>query len=539
MAKNKFFLVVVLLLVGHSIFATNRFVIFLTDKAQSDYSISQPEAFLSAKALERRNNQNIDITSEDLPVSQYYLDSLETKVNVLFASKWKNAVLVETDSTVLNEISIWSFVKEYAYVAPGESNGNGRLHIGTQSTRETEITQINNYTQNHMLGAMDMHEQGYRGEDMLIAVFDSGFENVDTSPYFSHLTVNNQIIGTRDFVRKNEDVFQYDTHGTKVLSCMAAFKEGEYTGMSYEADYVLCVTEDVRSEYRIEEYNWLMAAEYADSIGVDVINSSVGYSYFDDNSMNYSYQDMDGETAVITQAATIASSKGMIVVSSVGNEGNNNWYYMNAPADARNILSIGSVDENREKSYFSSFGPTADERIKPELVAMGSSTITIKDQVLQTANGTSFSSPLVAGLVACFWQSQRDLTNLEIMEKLKSTATNAENPNDSIGYGIPNFLLASGQNVTGSDDYMSQKFTVYPNPVTGKKVYLAPVSIFVNRKIQFQLFDLKGNLYKRTMIEAAPHQDLLELDLSDIKSGHYILQCYDNVTVKEVKLIVL
>ena len=540
MARNRG-LVFFLFYLGFAVqaFASDQFVVFFSDKQNNIYTLSEPQNFLTQKSIDRRLHHGIPITEEDLPVSNVYVDSLNTIAKVMFTSRWWNAALVSGDSTALNQALEWDFVMGYDYIAPAKETTGRSEKSGTQEAPKAEISQIDNYTQNKMMGVVEMHEEGFRGENMLIAVFDSGFENVDTSPYFSHLIYENKIISQKDFVGRQEDVFRYDTHGTKVLSTMAAFADGEYAGVAYLADYVLCITEDVSSEYRIEEYNWLIAAEYADSLGVDVINSSVGYSYFDDGSMNYTYEDMDGETAVITLAAEKASTKGMLVVTSVGNEGNNGWRYMNAPADASNILSIGAVDADRIRARFSSFGPTFDGRTKPELVAMGQSTLTIKDQVISTSNGTSFSSPLVAGLAACFWQSQPQLTNLEVMDILKQTATNSESPNDSLGYGIPNYVLASGRQITGSDDYLSQKFTVYPNPVTGKKVYLAPVDIFVNRKIQFQLYDLQGKLYLEKMIEVAPHQDLLELDLTNVGAGQYVLQCFDNSMVKEVKLVVL
>ncbi|MDZ7605892.1 MAG: S8 family serine peptidase [Cyclobacteriaceae bacterium] len=456
--------------------AVNRYMVFFKDKENSTFSIDKPEEFLSERALTRRNNQNISMTSNDLPVSPSYLDQLADlpEVNVFFATKWLNGVLVETDEGNLDEIKLLPFVNEVKYVAPNHvlTGSGNRRHSKKEYMMMSDTNDAESQSQNAFIGVDIMHNSGYRGEGMLIAVFDSGFDDIDNSSFFSHLFTGDKILGTRDFIRNSRQVFQYDQHGSKVLSCISAFKEGVYTGTAPQADLVLCVTEDVGTEYRIEEYNWLFAAEYADSLGVDVINSSVGYFEFDDERMDYSYDRMDGNTAIITVAADLAASKGILVVASNGNEGNNSWKYLNAPADADSILAVGSVTYDKIKSGFSSYGPSSDDRIKPELSALGSNVKVAFREQIGSANGTSFSSPLLAGLAAGFWQAFPQLTNMEVIQYLKMSASQAHRPDTLQGYGIPNFTLAFNK-AKLNEGGIEEKLVVFPNPVTHKKIIIS------------------------------------------------------------------
>jgi len=522
----------------------NRYMVFFTDKNGGAYSIDNPEEFLSIRALQRRNKQNIDIVTNDLPVSDTYLDALLAldNIQVYFTTKWMNGVLVEMDEESKNELEILSFIDKIDLVAPGKklssSSENGRRTTVKKSFATSE-DEIESKAQNELIGVDAMHEAGYRGEGMLVAVFDSGFDFIDESPYFSHVFNNNKIKGTKDFVHGSSDVYQFDSHGSKVLSCIVAYKESEYSGTAPESDLVLCVTEDVTSEYRIEEYNWLFAAEYADSIGVDILNSSVGYSYFDDENMNYTYDDLDGKTAVISRAATFAASKGMLVVSSVGNEGNNTWQYLNAPADADSILSVGSVTYDLERSSFSSFGPTSDGRIKPDVSTLGSWVkIVYKDEITY-ANGTSFSAPLVTGLAAGFWQAYPDLTNMEVIQYLKITASQANAPDTIIGFGVPNFIKAFNKVKINEGDVVN-KFVVFPNPVTNKRIiYLYIDSLAGNGHANLNFYDLKGSYIRSEKLQVNNVFNPIEVDVSFLKPGSYIITYVQGHEEKKSKLVVL
>ena len=545
MVKNSFIvLLLTILLAFPALGNVNRYVVFFKDKKDNSYTIEKPEEFLSVRALQRRNNQNIGITFSDLPVSQVYLDELHEldSVDVYFTTKWMNGVLVEMDEGKVEEIHDLSFVSDIVYVAPGTklllSAGNGRK-AKIKKKSESQSEGYESKSQNEFIGVDAMHEEGYHGEGMLIAVFDSGFDYVDQSSYFTHIFNDNKLTATKDFVRGSLDVFQYDTHGSKVLSCIGAYKEGEYSGTAPESNLILCVTEDIGSEYTIEEYNWLFAAEYADSIGVDIINSSVGYSYFEDDRMSYTYEDFDGKTTVITRAASKAASKGILVVSSNGNEGNNSWQYLNAPADADSILSIGAVTYDLERSSFSSFGPTSDDRIKPDISALGSWVrIVYKDEVIY-ANGTSFSAPMVAGLAAGFWQAYPDLTNIEVIEYLKITASQSNAPDTLIGYGIPNFIKAFNKVKINEGDVID-RFVVFPNPITNRRViYFYVDSTTEENLTNMSFYDLKGSFIRSEEMKITDPLGPIEVDVSFLRPGSYILTYFSGSELKKSKLVVL
>lgn len=545
MEKSRFLAIALMIILTFPALGNvNRYVVFFTDKTGNTYSIDRPEEFLSSRALQRRDNQNIDISTNDLPVSDVYLDALNelAEVDVYFTTKWMNAVLVETEEANVDELVALPFIQKVTYVAPGSrlinTSGGGRL-MKVKKNLGKLIEDSESNEQNIFIGVDVMHEKGFRGEGMLIAVFDSGFDFVDQSSYFTHVFADNKLVGTKDFIRGSSNVFQYDTHGAKVLSCISAYNEGEYSGTAPESDLVLCVTEDVMSEYAIEEYNWLFAAEYADSIGVDIINTSVGYSYFDDESMNYTYDDLDGETTVITRAADLAASKGILVVSSNGNEGNSNWQYLNAPSDADSILAVGAVDFNSERSGFSSFGPTNDGRIKPDVSALGSWARVVYKNEISYANGTSFSAPMVAGLAAGFWQAYPELTNMEVIQYLKMTASHADTPDTTIGYGIPDFFRAYNR-VKNNESDIENKFVVFPNPVTHKRIiYFYLDSLTEKGTACLSFVDLKGTYIRSKELKVKDIRDAIEVDVSFLKPGSYILTFVQGSERRKSKLVVL
>lgn len=550
--KQTILLVLTIFLCVSPAFGTvNRYIIYLKDKTGTAYDINRPEEFLSYKAINRRIKQNISITEEDLPVSEFYLDNLtDQNIDLFFTSKWFNAVLAEVDDNKLEDIKNLPFVKKVVYAAPGKKlsyilQENSRNTQAVSSVSMEYQDQISDSLlpatdyQNEMMSVDIMHKKGFRGENMLVGVFDSGFNYVNTSPFFQHLFMEDKLAGSRDFVHNSANVFQYDTHGSKVLSCISAFKNSEFEGTAYNADVVLCVTEDVSSEYRIEEYNWLFAAEYADSIGVDVINSSVGYSFFDHETMDYTYEDLDGKTTVITRAAAKAASKGMIIVSSQGNEGNNFWKYLNAPSDADSILAIGAVTPDFERATFSSFGPTSDGRIKPELSTLGVSVRVVLNDAIIGSSGTSFSSPLVAGLVAGFWQAFPQLTSVEVMEYLKITASNVVLPDTLTGFGIPDFMRAYNK-VRINEGDIDSKFVIFPNPTLGKReIYIYSDTFSEEGMSDISFYDLKGSLLSSSQIELNKNSMPVEVDVSFLNPGTYILTFESGDVMEKTKLVIL
>ncbi len=546
MVKNKLSILLLLLVLSlPALGSVNRYVVFFKDKNGSAYSIDRPGEFLSGRALQRRSNQNIDITDNDLPVSDGYLSALELlhEVNVYFPTKWMNGVLVEMDESMVDDVSSLSFVRDVTYVARGSKLNGLNINGGRKSHKQKEAgahaSDKESQAQNAFIDVDAMHNAGYRGDGILLAIFDSGYEFVEGSPYFSHIFSDNKVKGTKDFVKGSSNVFQYDSHGSKVLSCISAFNAGEYSGTAPEVDLALCVTEDITSEYMIEEYNWLFAAEYADSLGVDIINSSVGYSYFDDDRMDYTYEDMDGKTAIISRAATLAASKGMLVVSSAGNEGNTTWKYLNAPADADSVLSVGASTYDMERSSFSSFGPTSDGRIKPDIAALGSSVKVVHKNGVTLANGTSFSAPMVAGLAAGFWQAFPGLTNMDVIQYLKITASQANTPDTLLGFGIPNFMKAYNK-AKSNETNVDHKFVVFPNPVTNKRViYFYTDTLTDKTATNLNFYDLKGSFIGTKKMKVKNAVEPVEVDVSFLRPGSYILTYDDGVEMKKSKLVVL
>ncbi len=442
-----------------------KFFISFKNKNFSEYKISEPEKFLSSKSLERRKKQNILINQSDLPVSKVYISEFRKEgFKILTRTKWFNGIVVSTtDSSLINNVN-FNFVDTVFYF--------GKWIVGNQEHKKKysssrKMDYWASLNQIYMLWGDSLHYYGFRGENMLIAVLDAGFYNVDSLSCFEKLNNEGRVLGTYDFVEQEKEVYNDNTHGMMVMSCMGSDLEGEIIGTAPDANYYLLRTEDAFSENLIEEYNWISGAEFADSVGADIINSSLGYTTFDYAVQNYTYNNLDGRTSPSSISATLASRKGIIVVNAAGNSGNGGWKHIGVPADADSILTVGGVDENEEMASFSSFGPTSDNRIKPSVCAQGENTSVINSsgKVIK-ANGTSFASPILAGLVACLWQSHPNKTNMEIINAIISSASLYNSPNDQEGYGLANFYKADSL-LTLSEDLIPS-LHLYPNPSNGE-----------------------------------------------------------------------
>lgn len=426
------------------------------DKKGVQYSIEKPHEFLSQKALSRRAKENIKITEQDLPVNEVYLKGLEMAgAKVLYPSKWLNAAaILASPSFDLKSIKALPFVTEVNYLGKktqGKDDAEGdfmeflmkMMEDKKKADKRNHEGYGKGFTQINMLNGIGLHKDGYIGRGITIAVLDAGFRKVDELPAFQKMITEGRLKGVYDFVDLDTMLFDADLHGLNVLSCMATYDENNMIGTAPGADYYLFRTENAGSEYPIEEANWVRAAEVADSIGVDIINSSLGYTNFDDSTLSYTYKMMNGKTSLASRAATIAAAKGILVCNAAGNEGDGKWYYIGAPADARGILSVGGVNASRRKAGFSSFGPTADGRLKPEISAMGEETIVASSQGgYYPGNGTSFASPVLCGMAACLWQTNPDKIASEIMDAIIRSGSMFSQPNNSLGHGIPDFELA-------------------------------------------------------------------------------------------------
>lgn len=422
-----------------------RYRVSLTDKQTTEYSLSHPEQFLSKKALDRREGQGLSVDSTDLPVPAVYLKRLAAEgVKVVGTSRWNNTALVETDDTLrIARVEALPFVHRTVKVWTAPDSIPVRDAQRKKQVKPSKQTYKEYYgaaqNQVEMLEANKLHQAGFRGKGMTIAVIDGGFLNADAIPLLQNVKVE----GTYNFVHPGWDVFAELDHGMSVLSCMGTNRPYTLVGTAPEASYWLFCSEDPDCECLAEEDYWAQAVEYADSVGVDVINTSLGYYAFDDASKNYRYRDLDGRTSLMTVTASMAADKGMVVVCSAGNSGNKQWKKITPPADADNVLTVGAVDAGRKNTVFSSVGYTADGRVKPDVMARGGQAAVVRPNgQVGAANGTSFSAPVLCGAVACLWQACPQLTAKELIELVRRSGDRYAYPDNVYGYGVPSVWKA-------------------------------------------------------------------------------------------------
>lgn len=424
------------------------FRLTLTDKNGTPFSLSEPEKFLSSRAIERRRRQGIALDSTDLPVSPEYLTAIRKRgVSVVGQSKWNNTVLVRgTDLQTLERLIKLPFVKKTLRVWTSKDS------INESSGRPDFDNNLGNWDsagvkpygateeQIAVLNGQKLHDAGFRGQGIVIAVLDAGFMNADRIPAFDNI----RILGTHNFVATSKtSVFKQMDHGTKALSTMAVNRPGVFVGTAPEASYWLLRSEDYDSENIVEEDYWVAAAEFADSVGADIISSSLGYHHFDDSTVTHHYYEQDGQTALISRTASMLAGKGIIEVNSAGNDGMGSWKRINFPGDAEDNLTVGAMTFEGLNSPFSSVGPTADGRIKPDVMAIGSSTAVIGGYgTILHNNGTSFSCPTIAGMAACLWQALPTKTACEIIDLIRQSGDNVAHPDNIYGYGVPDFWKA-------------------------------------------------------------------------------------------------
>lgn len=447
MRKLISFLAIALLATGASAQQdTLKYRISLKDKAATEYSLKKPEKYLSAKAIERRRKQNLPIDSTDLPVCRKYIDEIRKQgVKIVVTGKWDNFVTVScNDTTLIDRIAALPFVlsTEKVWISPGAgkpSMATERDSVLNQPTIHPDSIYGRAITQIQMSNGDKLHEAGFKGQGMTIAVIDAGFHNVDKITAMQNI----RILGTKDFVNQQADIFAESSHEMSVLSCIGMNRPDIMTGTAPEASFWLLRSEDEYSEHLVEQDYWSAAVEFADSVGVDVINTSLGYYSFDDKSKNYKYRDLDGRHALMSRQASHIADKGMILVCSAGNSGAGSWKKITPPGDADNVLTVGAIDKRAVLATFSSVGNTADHRVKPDVVAVGVGSDVIRTDGNQgRANGTSFSSPIMCGMVTCLWQACPTLTAKEVIELVRRSGDRAGFPDNIYGYGVPDMWKA-------------------------------------------------------------------------------------------------
>ncbi len=566
MVKNRLNIqVAVLLAVAFSLFAYNpvagqvqKYLVLFKDKAGSSFGTDRPEAFLSARSIQRRQKQGIKITQRDLPVNTNYLAAVRgTGATVIYSSRWLNAALVQATSTQLAAVRALPSFKDFWFKkdASGNPPTISRYRLNAEAKVkdkfESESTEVLNYgasnTQIQMIGADKMHEKGFSGQGILVGVFDGGFRNANVNTAMLPIFAENRVVGTFDFVKNlknNNDIYTQDAHGANCFSIMAGFRDGALIGPAYKASFLLCRTEEVANEMPIEEANWLFAAEYADSAGVDIISSSLGYTTFDDPQFDYTYANMNGKTTLVSAAADWAAGVGMVVVTAAGNDGASAWKYICSPADADSVLAVGAVTATEITAGFSSFGPSSDGRVKPDVTAMGQATVlSSASSTTVSGNGTSYSTPLLAGMVAGFWQSQPHLSAVQVMDCIKKSGHIYSTPNDRQGYGIPNFDRAV---LVSQRDYPVT--AIEPNGLL-RGIKLSPTllsdssemclelsSALMGNELHLVLFNMLGQVTWQKSLTATDSKHFITVP-SNLLTGLYIMRIQNETQNTAIKIM--
>jgi serine protease AprX len=507
--------------------AQSTFWVSFKDKSNSGFSITRPLEFLSEKSVQRRSRQHIPFNETDLPVIKTYTDSiLKTGATYVHSSRWLNGitVILHNDS-LATRIRKYSFVREVQLTKPSLTGKNAFQKFEKVSPSDGIDSSLYGPSvyQVGQLKCQYLHKNGFKGKGMLIAVLDAGFYHVNQLPAFDSLRQANHIIGVRDFVNSKSDIFEEHTHGMMVLSLMGGNLPGQLIGTAPEASYWLLRSEDANSEYLVEEDNWVVAAEFADSVGADVINSSLGYYTFDLPEMNHSFSQMDGKTTRVAKAANLAFSKGILVCASAGNEGNKTWHYFITPSDGDSVISVAAVDKDGVRGSFSSIGPAPDGNVKPDLAAMGvSAVVENTNGKIAKGSGTSFSSPVLAGTAACLWQAHPNATASQIRQALIRSGSLFQHPDSLLGYGIPDMVIANAllSQYDKADEMAFNLWTLFPNPFHTNLILLS--SGISDGITYLEIVDLSGKVVtRRSLTGAGPFR--LE-GLNGLPSGLYLLK---------------
>ncbi len=519
--------------------------VYLTDKQNVASSIANPINILTQKAIDRKAKHSVVIDSRDVPVNESYITLLKsaTGITVMAKSKWFNAVHVRGTETNINNLLTNPSITFIDHIDFADKSLNT-----TKTTKEkavfiikdkfevektfVDFTYGNTQNQVDMINADDLHVADYTGDGVTIAVLDAGFINVNTMGAFQRIRDAGDLLGGYDFVNRNPNVYANtsSSHGTQVLSTMAGYVLNNYVGTAPDASYYLFITEDSNDENPIEESYWVEAVERADSLGVDLVNTSLGYKDYTPNYPSYSYAsaDMDGNTAFITKGANMAFEKGLLLVNSAGNEGNSG---VSAPADSQFVLSIGAVNSLGNYASFSSVGSAFQPSQKPDVVAQGQSASVIDpSNTIGSNNGTSFSSPILAGGIACLMQALPNKTNAEIMQLVRESGSQFSTPDYQLGYGIPNLMSALSTALSIDDFEKTNTISIYPNPAKAFVYVKVPLN---KNKLTITFFNVLGKRVLQRSISATNNQ----IDVSSLSKGIYIINVKSKSKAKSFKFI--
>ena len=530
--------------------AYTRYKIVFTDKNGTPFSLNEPQAYLSARAILRRQRQGIPVDSTDLPIVPRYIDSVMAAgpVTLLNHCNWLNQIVIQTsDPAALGRIAALPFVKAADSIglrraAPLETvpaDKFSREKALPQTLRIRNIQEQSaldygaSYAQIHLHHGDFLHDKGLLGQGMVIAMLDAGFDGINTNRALDSLFMQQRLLYTWNYVYDTSYVFAYHWHGANCLSIIASDLPGQMIGSAPRASFLLLLTEDVRSEQPIEEDNWAAAAQFADSAGADLITSSLGYSLFDNPAYNLSYSDLNGKVADISIAASLAVKKGMIVVNAAGNDGLDSWKHIIAPADGYGVLAVGAVDARENIAPFSSFGPTADGRISPVVASVGWNTDLVDTSgMVTTGSGTSYATPNMAGLVACLWEAFPNLTNYQILTAVEKSADHYSDPGDQIGFGVPDFEIAydslqqiEQNSVQAHVDSIlgTSELKVFPNPFNG--LFHIAFRSALSGPALCAMYDASGRMVAEQSLEVTAGTDhLLDWNLPGEPDGLYFVR---------------
>lgn len=533
------FLVIVLLcetnlLNGQALTYSYFYRVYLKDKGSNGAISYPPGNILSPRAISRRQKAGIPVDYTDIPVNKDYLYQISAAGFTLHCtSKWMNTALFKTQSPAdINLLLNLPFVSDVKIVrTPGKKRIlNDKLFFQLNQADfpafDTPVAMVN---------GSPLHNSGFDGKNILIAILDGGFTDADKISSVQDLRIRNGIKATYDFVKNNNFVYSFSTHGTAVFSVFAGKAQGFIEGTAPGADYLLLKTEDVESEFPCEEDFWAAGAEFADSSGADIISSSLGYFTFDDPSLNYKFSDLDGKTAFVTRAAESAASKGILVVNSAGNERTTNWKRIIFPADGKRVLAVGAVDGNNLISDFSSAGPSADGRIKPDNVALGVNVpIQTATNSFFRSNGTSFSCPVLSGMAACLMQAVPEAKNSDVIEALHSCADRYNSPDSLYGYGIPDMVLGLKKLQDLYVKVPDNEIISFPNPTAAdfELIFREPPESF-----RIEIFSISGKIISGKEFLDYPGRTILITELNDQPQGIYYIRVIKKNDARVLKII--